>query len=243
SKEKGVQDPTGFALADLLLGIGAAEEIEKGAPTQKCPVCGFTQADFKKTGRLGCSTCYVTFAEGLATLLKAMHKGTEHVGKVPVARNWRNRRFAGWAQKAERTAILELIKPRVEDLTEMQDSFSELLQDLSALEKQVLVERHLISREHAAKGAGSAVIMNRRQTLSIMINEEDHLRMQSIRSGLQLKNAFKLVDKVDSTLEAKLDFAFDPRLGYLTACPTNVGTGMRASAMLHLPGLVLSDLI
>src|SRR5216110_1145918 len=68
SKEKGVQDPTGFALADLLLGIGAAEEIEKGAPTQKCPVCGFSQADFKKTGRLGCSECYVTFAEGLNSL-------------------------------------------------------------------------------------------------------------------------------------------------------------------------------
>ena len=83
SKEKGVQDPTGFALADLLLGIGAAEEIEKGAPAQKCPVCGFTQADFKKTGRLGCSECYVTFAEGLGSLLKAMHKGTEHVGKLP----------------------------------------------------------------------------------------------------------------------------------------------------------------
>ena len=83
SKEKGVQDPTGFALADLLLGIGAAEEIEKGAVTQKCAICGYTQADFKKTGRLGCSTCYVTFAEGLNTLLKAMHKGTEHVGKLP----------------------------------------------------------------------------------------------------------------------------------------------------------------
>ena len=83
SKEKGVQDPTGFALADLLLGIGAAEEIEKGAATKKCPECGFTQADFKKTGRLGCSMCYATFAEGLGSLLKAMHKGTEHVGKVP----------------------------------------------------------------------------------------------------------------------------------------------------------------
>ena len=83
SKEKGVQDPTGFALADLLLGIGAAEEIEKGASTQKCPVCGYTQADFKKTGRLGCSACYLTFAEGLGSLLKAMHKGTEHVGKLP----------------------------------------------------------------------------------------------------------------------------------------------------------------
>jgi protein arginine kinase activator len=83
SKEKGVQDPTAFALADLLLGVGAAEELEKGAPSQRCPVCGFTQADFKKTGRLGCGMCYVTFAEGLGTLLKAMHKGTKHVGKLP----------------------------------------------------------------------------------------------------------------------------------------------------------------
>jgi protein arginine kinase len=151
--------------------------------------------------------------------------------RVRLARNLRDRAFPGWAKKAERTQILELIKPRIEELPEMQDSFSEGLQDLSALEK------------HAAKSAGSAVVMNRRQTLSIMINEEDHLRMQSIRSGLQLKNAFKLVDKVDSALEGKVDFAYDPKLGYLTACPTNVGTGMRASAMLHLPGLVLSELI
>src|SRR5256714_10094100 len=156
--------------------------------------------------------------------------------QVRLARNLRDRAFPGWAKKAERTAVLEMIKPRVEELSEMQDSFSELLQDLSAMEKQVLVERHLISREHAAKNVGSAIVMNRRQTLSVMINEEDHLRMQSIRSGLQLKQAFKLVDKVDSTLEAKLDFAFDSRLGYLTACPTNVGTGMRASATVHLPG-------
>ena len=163
--------------------------------------------------------------------------------RVRLARNLRNRAFPGWAKKAERTSILDLIRPRVEELTEMQDSFSESLQELSALERQVLVERHLISREHAAKGVGSAVVMNRRQTLSIMINEVDHLRMQSIRSGLQLKQAFKLVDKIDSALEGKLEFAYDQRLGYLTACPTNVGTGMRASAMLHLPGLVLSELI
>src|SRR3954471_1403612 len=87
--------------------------------------------------------------------------------RVRLAGNVRNRAFPGWPKKAERTAILEMIKPRVEELSEMQDSFSELLQDLSALEKQVLVERHLISREHAAKSVGSAVIMNRRQTLSI----------------------------------------------------------------------------
>src|SRR4051812_18148064 len=163
--------------------------------------------------------------------------------RVRLARNLRNRAFPGWGKKPSRIEVLELVRPRVEELSEMQDSFSELLQDLSPLEKQVLVERHLISREHAAKSVGSAIVMNRKQTLSVMINEEDHLRMQSIRSGLQLKQAFKLVDKIDSALEQKLDFAYDPRLGYLTACPTNVGTGMRASAMLHLPGLVLSELI
>ena len=83
SKEKGVTDPTGFALADLLLGLGAAQEMERGGTVQKCPTCGFSQADFKKTGRLGCGACYQTFSEGLATLLKGMHKGTEHIGKIP----------------------------------------------------------------------------------------------------------------------------------------------------------------
>ena len=83
SKEKGVTDPTGFALADLLLGLGAAQEMERGGVVQKCPICGFSQADFKKTGRLGCANCYSTFAEGLSSLLKGMHKGTEHMGKVP----------------------------------------------------------------------------------------------------------------------------------------------------------------
>src|SRR6201985_200782 len=163
--------------------------------------------------------------------------------RVRLARNLKTFSFPGWAKKQERLQILETIKPQVETLTEMNDAFSVYSQDLSALEKQVLVERHLISREHAAKSVGSAVVMNRKQTLSIMINEEDHLRMQSIRSGLQLKSAFKLVDKVDSTLESKLDFAYDSKLGYLTACPTNGGTEMRGSPLLHLPGLVLSEMI
>ena len=85
SKEKGVNDPTGFALADLLMGLGAAQEIDKNPGSQKCPVCGFTQADFKKTGRLGCSACYVVFADGLTGMLKNMHKGTVHTGKSPAA--------------------------------------------------------------------------------------------------------------------------------------------------------------
>ena len=84
SKAKGVDDPTGFALADLLLGLGAAQEIERGSGTShRCPGCGLSQADFKKTGRLGCAQCYETFSEGLTSLLKAMHKGTHHTGKVP----------------------------------------------------------------------------------------------------------------------------------------------------------------
>ena len=85
AKTKGVNDPTGFSLADLLLGLGASQEIEQaaGGVEIKCPRCGFTQADFKKAGRLGCPECYKTFAEGLEGLLKSMHKGTHHVGKVP----------------------------------------------------------------------------------------------------------------------------------------------------------------
>lgn len=86
SKEKGVDDPTGFSLADLLLGLGAPQEMEAAVGGDlKCPNCGFTQADFKKAGRLGCSECYRVFSEGLEGLLKTMHKGTRHVGKTPRA--------------------------------------------------------------------------------------------------------------------------------------------------------------
>ena len=83
AKESGVQDTAGFSLADLLVGLGAGDEIKKEGPCARCPTCGLTQADFKKTGRLGCATCWETFAAGLAPLLKAMHKGDHHVGKVP----------------------------------------------------------------------------------------------------------------------------------------------------------------
>ncbi len=161
--------------------------------------------------------------------------------RVRLARNLKSKPFPGWAKKAERIEVLKSVKEAVENLPEMEDAFSENLEALSPLEKQVLVERHLISREHAAKGVGSAVVMNVPQTLSFMINEEDHLRMQAICCGLQLGKVFSMINQADSELEPMLDFAFHARLGYLTACPTNVGTGMRASAMLHLPGLVMSE--
>jgi protein arginine kinase len=163
--------------------------------------------------------------------------------RVRLARNLARLPFPGWAKKSERVRILEEIKPEVDALPSMKEGFSEQLNELSATEKQVLVERHLISREHAAKGMGSAVVINPAQTVSIMINEEDHLRMQAITCGLDLTKPFQMIDDIDTALEAQLDFAFDEQLGYLTACPTNVGTGMRASAMVHLPALVLSEQI
>jgi protein arginine kinase len=125
----------------------------------------------------------------------------------------------------------------------MKDAFSEAMDNLSALDKQILVERHLISREHAAKSSGSGLVLNRDETFCVMINEEDHLRMQALRPGLQLRQAWSAIDHLDSELEKKLDYAFNNDLGYMTACPTNLGTGIRVSAMLHLPGLVLAEQI
>jgi protein arginine kinase len=125
----------------------------------------------------------------------------------------------------------------------MKDSFSEAMDNLTAMDKQILVERHLISREHAAKNVGSGIVLNREETFCVMINEEDHLRMQALRPGLQIRQVWEAIDHFDSELEKTLDYAFDNELGYLTACPTNLGTGIRVSAMLHLPGLVLSEQI
>jgi protein arginine kinase len=161
--------------------------------------------------------------------------------RVRLARNVKGLPFPGWAKKPDRIKALELIRPVVEGLPQMVGAFSGSLETLSALERQVLVERHLISREHAAKNTGSGVVLSRDQSLCVMINEEDHLRMQSLRPGLQLRATWQAVDEIDTALEQRLEYAFSRELGYLTACPTNLGTGIRASAMLHLPGLVLAE--
>jgi protein arginine kinase len=163
--------------------------------------------------------------------------------RVRLARNLKDCAFPSWAKKPERVKILESIRPAVASLPEMKDSFSGGMDDLSTLDKQILVERHLVSREHAAKSAGSGLVLNRDETLCVMINEEDHMRMQALRPGLQIRQVWTAIDQVDSALEKKLNYAFSSELGYLTACPTNLGTGIRVSAMLHLPGLVLSEQI
>jgi protein arginine kinase len=163
--------------------------------------------------------------------------------RIRLARNVRLLPFPGWATKDQRRQAMALIQPVVQMMRPMKDAFCQSLSGLTSVQKQVLVERHLISREHAARNEGSAAVIERRQSLSIMINEEDHLRMQSIRPGLNLRVAFDALNDLDDELQESLTFAFDRKLGYLTTCPTNLGTGLRASAMLHLPALVLSEQI
>jgi protein arginine kinase len=163
--------------------------------------------------------------------------------RVRLARNVNGVAFPGWAKKTERVKALEIIRPAIEALPQLNGAFSETMENLGPLDKQILVERHLISREHAAKSAGSGLVLNREESLCVMINEEDHLRMQALRPGLQIKEAWSAIDRVDTELEVKLEYAFSNELGYLTACPTNLGTGIRVSAMLHLPGLVLGEQI
>src|SRR5690606_31511761 len=134
--------------------------------------------------------------------------GAVVTSRIRLARNLRGHSFPGWAKKAERLKTLGILRNAVEDLPAMKDAFSRELSDLTSVQKQVLVERHLISREHAARNEGSGAVIERRQSFSIMINEEDHLRMQSIRPGLQLKEAYEALDALDSELERTLEYAF-----------------------------------
>ncbi len=178
-----------------------------------------------------------------AVARKGPHDRIVLSSRVRLARNVQGHAFPGRAKKEDRVASMKEIRPEVESLGAFKDGFSQSLDRLKSQEKNLLMERHLISREHAARSAGSAVVFRQDESLCVMINEEDHLRMQSLRPGLQVKECWKEIDKIDTQLEKKLDYAFSSRFGYLTACPTNLGTAIRVSAMLHLPGLQLADLI
>jgi protein arginine kinase len=117
------------------------------------------------------------------------------------------------------------------------------MQSLSPLDKQALVEKHLISPEMVQNSSENGIILSTDEKVSILINEEDHLRIQCLFSGIQLESAWQLCKSVDELLEEKVDFAFRSDYGYLTCCPTNIGTGIRASVMLHLPALVMTGYI
>lgn len=160
--------------------------------------------------------------------------------RIRLARNLRNTPFPGWAKREERSAILNQTMSATHSLPALKNGYLAELSDLNQVQKQILVERHLVSRDLAARAEGCGVAISQNKTLSIMLNEEDHLRLQFILPGQQLKKAWTSLNKIDDSLEEMLPYAYHDKLGYLTACPTNLGTALRASAMLHLPGLVLS---
>ena len=160
--------------------------------------------------------------------------------RIRFARNLTEFPFPGWAKSKQRDEILASCLPSIVALPQMKSGLSAEVQDLSELEKQILIERQLISRELMEVKGGSGFVISKDQSNVVMINEEDHLRMQVLLPGFHFRKVLNAINALDSGVEACLDYAFSPKLGYLTACPTNLGTGMRASAMMHLPALVIS---
>lgn len=163
--------------------------------------------------------------------------------RIRLARNLVKIPFSHWANKEQEMDILNKTKEAIFSSNYMKGGLFLELGVLNSIDKQFLIERHLISKELALQTKHKAVVIGDREIVSIMINEEDHLRIQVIQSGFNLSEAWRVVSKIDSELNKKLEFAFSSDWGYLTACPTNTGTGIRASVMMHLPSLVMAKQI
>ena len=164
--------------------------------------------------------------------------------RVRLARNLRDVEFPHRMDEKAAGAVLDKVKQAVSDVN-ARKAMPELtcidLQDVSPLDRQVLVEKHLVSPQHAQPLPGRGLVTRPDERVSIMVNEEDHLRIQCLYSGLELDEAYITANGMDDLLDERLDFAYDDRTGFLTACPTNVGTGLRASVMVHLPALAIGD--
>ncbi|MEI6972487.1 MAG: protein arginine kinase [bacterium] len=159
--------------------------------------------------------------------------------RVRLARNIKGELFPSRAPVDARVRLMNRISPLICGLPSMSSAVALDMAALNWTEKHVLCERHLISVEQSENGDGSGVVLRSDESVSIMINEEDHLRMQALSPGLALKDEWQRIDEVDTELERHVGYAFSRRLGYLTACPSNLGSGLRASVMLHLPALGL----
>lgn len=163
--------------------------------------------------------------------------------RVRLARNIAGTPFTVRSSAGERDSVLEQVRHAARDTASLGTASEFRLDQLETTDRQLLHERHLVSRELAGMGdsgvkSGAALMVQ--DTLGVMVNEEDHLRIQGMRSGFDPGAAYEAVDRLDSELGQRLAFAFHPEFGYLTSCPTNVGTGLRASVLIHLPGLVLT---
>ena len=165
--------------------------------------------------------------------------------RVRLARNLQGHAFGPRSRLNDRRAVLGHVRDTAERIELLAGASVQPLSELPARTRQILLERRLISRDLLGEGSegppdASAVVLAPDEPISVMVNEEDHLRLQALVSGLRLDGAWSLVDRLDEDLGQELSYAYDHELGFLTSCPTNVGTGLRASVLMHLPGLVLT---
>jgi protein arginine kinase len=163
--------------------------------------------------------------------------------RIRLARNLDKLPFSHWANKKQSKETQDTIEKAVLGIDYLKKLQVFELAELDNVDKQFLIERHLMSYEHAQKTDSKAVIIDEEEVIAIMVNEEDHIRCQVMQSGLNLFEAWNIINKIDDSLNKELSFAFSSDWGYLTACPTNTGTGMRGSVMLHLPALVMTKQI
>lgn len=176
------------------------------------------------------------------------HKGPESSiaisSRIRFARNIKGFKFPAGMETEERRDLFGLVGHTLRKrLPVFGDCHSDFMSEMDMISRQVLLERHLISTDLLTARAGCGLAVSRDEVFSVMVNEEDHLRMQGIKPGLQLYEVLNHMVQMDQSLNECLGFSYRDDLGYLTACPTNLGTGMRASVMLHLPGLVFSGQI
>lgn len=177
--------------------------------------------------------------------LKGTGPGSEIVmsSRTRLARNIEKTPFSNWANKVQLEDIMVRVKEASEQVDFLKGSTFFHLKDLSEVDRLFLVERHLMSPEHAKEVEFKALIVDPKEIVSIMINEEDHLRIQVLQSGMNLRECWRIIDEIDTAFSKVLPYAYSSKWGYLTACPTNAGTGLRGSIMMHLPALVFSGQI
>lgn len=160
--------------------------------------------------------------------------------RIRLARNLSKYPFPHWADKKASEDVMNLCKRAIKNSNFLKNTLFLKLSELDNLDKQFLIERHLMSPELAIKADSKAVAISEEEIVSIMVNEEDHMRVQVMKSGFDIDEAWNIINRIDNELADKLKIAFSSGWGYLTACPTNTGTGMRGSVMLHLPALVMT---
>lgn len=163
--------------------------------------------------------------------------------RIRLARNLDKYPFAVRTDDESMSEVLNVVKNGAAASEILRKAYFIAMDSVGEIDRQFLVERHLVSREHMLHPDFRAVIVGSDESLSVMVNEEDHLRIQAMQSGLNLREAWAEINTLDDQLAEKLEFAFTTKWGYLTCCPTNTGTGMRASVMLHLPALVMQKQI